>query len=111
MKKLLKQLIPIAFCLSLVGCNNIGEYRRYEISYADGLKLYLLEDYPTFGVPGEIVEIRTNIIYDADLILYATYSDHFNQTLHYESVDDYWLFSFTMPGNPVTISYDIVGGM
>ena len=106
MKKLLKQLIPIAFCLSLVGCNT-----RYDISYADGLKLYLLEDYPTFGVPGEIVEIRTNIIYDADLILHVTYSDHFNQILHYESVDDYWLFSFTMPGNPVTISYDIVGGM
>ena len=27
MKKLIKQLIPIAFCLSLVGCNNKGEYK------------------------------------------------------------------------------------
>lgn len=84
---------------------------RYEISYVDGLKPYLLEDNPAFGVPGEIVEIRTSIIYDANLILHATFSDHFNQILYYESIDDYWLFSFTMPGCPVTISYDIVGGM
>lgn len=85
----------------------------YTITYKDSAKQFLYGDNPTSAKPGSIVEIKTNIVYDADLVLHAYLEDgldYFNETLSYTPMDDYWLFTFMMPGCPVTIDCEVITG-
>ena len=120
-KRMLLSMLLIPF---LYGCNNNNNPEPnndyilpgswYEIEYKDDVKNHLYNDCPTGAVPGSTVMIKAYIISDADLVLYAYLEDgldYFNETLNYTNEDDYWVFTFTMPGCPVTIDYDIVGGM
>lgn len=66
----------------------------------------LVESCPESAKEGDAVEIRTEILYDADIRVFVD-GEEIPQT-HYDS--DYWAYSFTMPGHAVTVRIEVVDG-
>ena len=63
----------------------------------------LREDFtalPTAAKPGEIVELRTQVLYDADLHVYVDGREI--EKTHFDS--DYWGYSFAMPEKDVLVT-------
>lgn len=90
----------------------IAQGKLYTITCADAeterrLVEPLMKGYPA----GSRVCITTNIVIDADLHLYV--NGEFACTYTPETINDtqYWLFSFFMPAEDVTIELKVVGGM
>ena len=60
----------------------------------------VIVDIPKTAACGEIFEIKTGVVYDADVLIYAD-GEELERT-HYDS--DYWGFMFTMPDHDVVIT-------
>ena len=73
----------------------------YHIEYALGDEFTdIFTDMPSEAFPGDTVELRTAILYDADIHVYAD-GQEIGKT-HYDS--DYWGYSFIMPEKDVLIT-------
>ncbi len=65
----------------------------------------VITDIPKTAACGEIFEIKTGVVYDADVLIYAD-GEEVART-HYDS--DYWGFMFTMPDHDVVITVKFSG--
>lgn len=66
----------------------------------------VITDIPASAGHGETVEIRTGVVMDADIIIYADGIPL--ERTHYDS--DYWGYTFTMPDHDVTITAEFSSG-
>lgn len=66
----------------------------------------VIVDIPKTAACGEIFEIKTGVVYDADVLIYAD-GEELERT-HYDS--DYWGFMFTMPDHDVVITVKFSSG-
>ncbi len=81
--------------------------KDYKIEYdlRDELKEQLIDTIYS-AKAGDSVEIKTSVLYDADILIYVD-----GQTIeksHYDS--DYWGYLFEMPDKDVTVTMEIVDG-
>lgn len=63
---------------------------------------------PSIGLSGEMYQIITHKIMDADIVIYINGK---NIGPYYEYDSDYWYYSFTMPNEDITIDIQIEGGI
>ncbi len=82
----------------------VKEY-RIEYDLNDELKECLI-DTPYSAKAGDCVEIKTAVLYDADICVYV--DGQAVEKSHYDS--DYWGYSFEIPDKDVTITMEIVDG-
>lgn len=73
---------------------------RYRITYSLGDRDSLFISKPESAKPGETVEIRTTVLYDADIHVFVDETEI--EKTHYDS--DYWGYSFIMPSRNVTVT-------
>lgn len=106
-----KNVEPLNECMIRVVCEYCGlDYvapeKRYAIKYDvnESVKSELISA-PKSALPGETVEIRAGIIYDADMILYV------NGSLIEKTEDGsgYWSYVFVMPDSPAVITARFAG--
>lgn len=107
----MKKTAALALCLILVilliGCkkkqnrdNRAANERDYQITYELGNLADLLIDAPASAKYSDTVEIRTQVLCDADIHVYVDGVEI--EKSHYDS--DYWGYSFAMPKNDVIIT-------
>ena len=73
----------------------------YRIEYDLGDEFaFIFTDLPSEALPGDTVEIRTVILFDADIHVFANGQEI--EKTHYDS--DYWGYSFVMPDKDVQIT-------
>lgn len=103
--------IIIILALSLTSCDgrnasgnedeaSSSGNRSYSISYELGETADHFSDLPGSADAGDTVEIRTEILYDADIHVYVDEQEIVKT--HYDS--DYWGYSFVMPDKDVQIT-------
>ncbi len=104
MKKILAAALCLVLAFSIIGCEkrggNLPDDVEHKINYELG---DLADDFistPVSARSGEIVEIRTHILYDADIHVYVDGKEI--EKSHYDS--DYWGYSFTMPQKVVSVT-------
>ena len=100
MRRVYKALILIAVLL-LASCADKPDEDGYiEIKYELGDPARHFMDYPLKAKPGDIVEIKTEVLFDADIHVYVDGVELSKS--HYDS--DYWGYSFTMPDKNVVVT-------
>ncbi len=104
MKKIIAATLCFLLVFSSVSCrkhNDVPpEDMRYEITYELGSLRDDFIDTPTSAEYGDTVEIRTQILIDADIHVYVDGKEI--QKSHYDS--DYWGYTFTMPQKSVIVT-------
>ena len=120
MKKTILLLICLVMVLILTACfggkadiqnedipadNSVSATTSADFGYHIGYELDseftdVFTDMPSEAFPGDAVEIRTGILFDADIHVYAD-GQEIKKT-HYDS--DYWGYSFTMPDHDVLVT-------
>ena len=85
-----------------IGYDNESANNRYTISYNLGDLSDNFADNPTNAEAGEVVEIRTHILYDADLHVYEDGQEI--EKIYSDGSDGYWVYTFTMPNKNVEIT-------
>ena len=110
MKKIMFSIIIILIAVLSVSCvaeDNEKETpemgNSYLLTIEKGLNL-LYENLPEKAVAGEKVSIKTNILIDADCLVYVN-GVLIEETL-LDEITDYWLYEFIMPESDVTIIID-----
>ncbi len=104
----MRKITAIALCLvlalSFAGCGERNDIKAKEKEYSITYDLGALSDdfifTPSSAKPGDTVEIRTQILYDADIHVFVDGSEI--EKSHYDS--DYWGYSFTMPDNDASVT-------
>jgi hypothetical protein len=112
MKKIMFSIIVIVFVVLLAGCVNykdnekeiIEERKSYLVTIEKGVHL-LYESLPEKIVAGEKVSIKTNILMDADCLVYV--NDVLIEQTLLDEITEYWLYEFIMPESDVTIVIEI----
>lgn len=110
MKKIMYSIIVILIAVFLVGCGSedggkeiAGEGKSYLLNIEKGAHL-LYENLPEKIEAGKTVSIKTNILMDADCLVYVN-GVLIEETL-LDEITDYWLYEFIMPESDVTIIID-----
>lgn len=92
-------LLIAAMMLTLTSC-----VKEHRINYTGNVSD--LVSAPTSAVKSQIVEIKTIILYDADIEIYVDGKKI--ERSHYDS--DYWGYEFVMPNHDVTVEIKPVNG-
>ena len=93
-------LTAVIVLACLVSCTRYGTETARHISYELGKLEDNFTDKPSSAKRGDTVEIRTEILFDADIHVYVDGVEI--AKTHFDS--DYWGYSFTMPDQDVTIT-------
>ena len=98
MKKIMYSIIVILIAVFLVGCGSedggkeiAGEGKSYLLNIEKGAHL-LYENLPEKAVAGEKVSIKTNILMDADCLVYV--NDVLIEQTLLDEITEYWLYEF-----------------
>lgn len=89
---------------SVIGCEKRGSALQGDAEHTISYELGGLADdfisIPSSAKSGEVVEIRTHVLFDADIHVYVDGKEI--EKSHYDS--DYWGYSFTMPQKNVSVT-------
>lgn len=111
MRRLCVILLTIIFVCSLISCSSRSESgntsvptsdneKSFSISYDLGGTVSHFISKPSEAAPGETVELKTEVLFDADIHVYVD-GQEIGKT-HYDS--DYWGYSFNMPDKDINVS-------
>lgn len=104
MKKTIAALLCLLLAFSVVACEKQTDAppdgADHAINYALGDLADNFISTPSCAKSGEVVEIKTHILYDADIHVYVDGEEI--EKSHYDS--DYWGYSFTMPQKDVNVT-------
>ena len=116
MKRRFAILILATLALSIVSCGKehvteqepVTEDKPEQVTENDAFKIYydlgdtsdVFTDMPASAKSGDEVEIRTGVIFDTDIHVYANGNEI--EKTHFDS--DYWGYSFVMPESDVMIT-------
>ncbi len=99
-KKILSILTIVLFSFLLASCKQIGESqtggetpKKYSLNIMGDIDLLYLDEIKTKYEQGEVVEIKTKILFDAEIEIYVNNV----QVPKTDSDGVYWLYKFYMP--------------
>ena len=107
MRRLALSIISLIMAIALVSCShsfpeedtgNVSGYHTIRYDLGDTASFFT--SVPSEAEAGNTVEIRTGVLYDADIHLYVDGQEI--EKSHFDS--DYWGYSFVMPERDVTVT-------
>ena len=106
MKKIIVRILAasLALLIAVTAFASCGEKSAHAIKYTGNVSDVTLAPQSARG--GERVEIKTVIIYDADIEVYVDGIK--TERSHYDS--DYWGYEFVMPNHDVSVEIRPVSG-
>ena len=100
-KKITAMVVCLVLAFLIAGCGRQNDIQsEYGISYKLGDLADLFIFTPTSAKQGDNVEIRTHVLYDADIHVFVNGQEI--EKSHYDS--DYWGYSFVMPQSSVSVT-------
>ena len=111
MKKILALILVMIIALGLVACAETNNSDNpvdvetsvdgtFTINYDLGSAAEHFTSTPTKAKPGDTIEIKTEILFDADMHVYVDGNEISKS--HYDS--DYWGYSFVMPEKNILVT-------
>lgn len=100
-----KELIQTCLRCGQTKSTIIEKGEKYKLTLVGDTDL-LMESLSEEYHPGFMIEIKTHVLFDADIEIYAN-GEKINKT-HYDS--DYWGYTLEMPNQDVTIEIKVVDG-